>query len=94
MTGLYSRKTTLIHDEENTLGVSRGQKAANQGRAEKRLARASGHLKEEFPLALAVELLRHLLDGLDLVTVELDFRLEWLQVIRPDVLRHKRAGRL
>ena len=65
MTGLYSRQNDreilhrlfcqfdAIDDEEDALGIAGREKAPNQRRAEKRLARAGRHFQKELAAAVA-----------------------------------------
>src|SRR5260370_33670927 len=83
-----------VDDEQDALGVASGEKAANEGSAEKGLACSGCHFEEKFALALSIELLRDFVDGLYLITAKGDFVLQALEVWRANELGVEWAWRL
>src|SRR5260370_40206286 len=83
-----------VDDEQDALGVASGEKAANEGSAEKGLACSGGHFEEKFALALSIELLRDFVDGIYLITAKGDFVLEALEVVRANDVGLEWAWRL
>ena len=56
------RQFDAIDDEQHALGVARDEEAANQRRAQQRLARAGRHFQQELALAIPIELRGNLVE--------------------------------
>ena len=88
------REFDAIDDEQNALGVSCLEKAADEGGAEQRFAGTGCHFKQEFAAAFHVERPGDGIQRVDLVSPQEQIVLEGCQIIRSDNFAAERSRRL
>ena len=88
------RKFDAVHDEQDTLGITAHQKAANERGAEQRFAGSGGHFEEEFAETFGIEEPGNLVHRSNLIAPQREVVLEVTEILGCDNFAFEGTGRL